>query len=145
MVQFTRSRPYHKNDNAHVEQKNWTHVRQLLGYDRFDQRILVKLINELYKNEWSLYQNHFIPTMKCIKKEKINSKYRKRFDKPKTPYQRILECDEVDSKTKQDLQQRHKKLNPCELKRQIEKKLKKIFKYVKVTSSKRKRIYTTNL
>lgn len=67
-IQFTRSRPYKKNDNAHVEQKNWTHVRQLFGYHRFDKRILVKLMNDLYRNEWSLYQNHFIPTMKCIEK-----------------------------------------------------------------------------
>ena len=132
MVQFTRSRPYHKNDNAHVEQKNWTHVRQLLGYDRFDKRILVKLVNDLYENEWRLYQNHFIPTMKCVKKEKINSKYRKKFDKPKTPYRRVLECKEIAEITKEKLRQEHKQLNPFLLKRQIEKKLRKIFKYVKV-------------
>jgi hypothetical protein len=140
LVQFTRSRPYHKNDNAHVEQKNWTHVRQLLEYDRFDNPILVGLINDLYENEWRLYQNHFIPTMKCIEKVKINSKYRKRFDTPKTPYQRILECGDVTKKAKQQLQKEHKKLNPFELKRQIEKKLKQIFKYVKVSPKGRKRI-----
>jgi len=137
MVQFTRSRPYHKNDNAHVEQKNWTHVRQLLGYDRFDTRILVNLVNDLYENEWRLYQNHFIPTMKCVKKEKINSKYRKKFDAPKTPYKRVLECKEIDKIAKEKLRQEHKQLNPFELKRRIEKKLRKIFKYVKVVPSRK--------
>jgi hypothetical protein len=140
MVQFTRSRPYHKNDNAHVEQKNWTHVRQLLGYDRFDNPILVKLINDLYSSEWSLYQNHFIPTMKCIKKEKINSKYRKKFDDPKTPYERVLECKEISNEAKNKLRTIHQQLNPFDLKRQIEKKLRQIFKYVKVTTNVRKRI-----
>jgi hypothetical protein len=139
-VQFTRSRPYHKNDNAYVEQKNWTHVRQLLGYDRLDNPVLVKLINDLYTNEWSLYQNHFIPTMKCIKKEKINSKYRKKFDLPRTPYERVLECKEVSKATKENLRTKHKQLNPFELKRQIEKKLRRIFKYVKVSTRVRKRI-----
>jgi len=135
MVQFTRSRPYHKNDNAHVEQKNWTHVRQLLGYDRFDNPILVELLNELYIDIWCVYQNHFIPTMKCIKKEKINSKYYKKFDTPKTPYERILECKHISEETKSKLRAKHKKLNPFELKRQIEKKLRNIFKYVRVTST----------
>jgi hypothetical protein len=140
MVQFTRSRPYHKNDNAHVEQKNWTHVRQLLGYDRFENPIIVALLNDLYSNEWSQYQNHFVPTMKCINKEKINSKYRKRFDIPKTPYERILECKEISKENKEKLKEKHKQLNPFGLKRQIEKKLHQIFKYVKVSTNGRKRI-----
>lgn len=140
MVQFTRSRPYHKNDNAHVEQKNWTHVRQLLGYDRFDRNILVGLVNDLYEKEWRLYQNHFLPTMKCIQKEKINSKYRKKYDEPKTPYQRVLDCKEISEEVKTQLRKEHKKLNPFELKRQIEKKLKQIFKYVTVSTNVRKRI-----
>ncbi len=76
-VKFTRSRAYHKNDNAHVEQKNWTHVRHLFGYDRFDNPALVDLMNNLYANEWSLYQNHFCPVMKLIEKQKINSRYHK--------------------------------------------------------------------
>ncbi len=140
MVQFTRSRPYHKNDNAHVEQKNWTHVRQLFGYDRFGHPKLIGLMNDLYKNEWSLYQNHFIPTMKCIKKEKINSKYRKCYDVPKTPYERVLNCDEVTKKKKQQLKNIHNQLNPFELKRKIEKKLKRIFQYVNVNDKVRRRI-----
>jgi len=82
-IQFTRSRPYKKNDNAHVEQKNWTHVRQLLGYDRFDKPELVALINDLYKNAFSLYANYFCPTLKLKEKLRVNSKYVKKYYPPK--------------------------------------------------------------
>jgi hypothetical protein len=140
LVQFTRSRPYHKNDNAHVEQKNWTHVRQLFGYDRFDQYQAVELMNDLYSNEWSLYQNHFIPTMKCIEKIRLNSSYKKRFDLPKTPYERVLSCDQITEETKRKLQLIHQNLDPFELKIKIEKKLRQIFKYVTVSENVRKRI-----
>jgi hypothetical protein len=139
-IQFTRSRPYKKNDNAHVEQKNWTHVRQLFGYHRFDQEYLVSLMNDLYRNEWSLYQNHFIPTMKCVKKIKINSKYQRKFDKPKTPYQRVLDCVDIASEKKNILKKVHQRLNPFELKRIIDKKLKRIFRYVSLNKTPRKKI-----
>ncbi len=121
-VQFTRSRPYHKNDNTHVEQKNWTHVRQCFGYDRLDNQDLVPLMNELYSNEWSLYQNHFCPSNKLVKKEKINSKYRRQYDPPQTPYYRILACPSIDNLTKIALIQRHLSLNPFKLKAHIEEK-----------------------
>jgi hypothetical protein len=65
-VQFTRSRPYHKDDNAHVEQKNWTHVRQWFGYHRLDKPALVGLMNDLYTQEWRLYHNFFLPSVKCL-------------------------------------------------------------------------------
>lgn len=139
-IQFTRSRPYKKNDNAHVEQKNWTHVRQLFGYHRFDNPILVSLMNELYSKEWSFYQNHFIPTMKCIEKVKVNSRYKKKFDVPQTPYQRVLACADISDSEKEDLRERHKLLNPFALKKEIEKKLKQIFNYVKLNPKARKKI-----
>jgi hypothetical protein len=139
-IQFTRSRPYKKNDNAHVEQKNWTHVRQLFGYHRFDRECLVDMMNDLYRNEWSLYQNQFIPTMKCIKKVKINSKYRKKFDDPKTPYQRVLDCSDVSTEKKERLKKAHQLLNPFKLKRIIDKKLKCIFNYVHLNKTPRKKI-----
>lgn len=139
-VQFTRSRPYRKNDNAHVEQKNWTTVRQLFGYERFDNSLLVELMNDLYANEWCLYYNHFCPTMKLIEKIKINSKYSKRYDAPKTPYQRVLDCPDIDDAVKQSLRHLHLSLNPFILKQQIQLKLNNIFKYVKVTSILRQRI-----
>lgn len=132
MVQFTRSRPYHKNDNAHVEQKNWTHVRQLFGYHRFEKKELVDIMNDLYSKEWSLLQNHFIPIMQLAKKEKINSKYYKRYDKPSTPYQRLLNTDCLTPEAEDKLIQLHEQLNPFKLKKCIENKLKVIFKLVTV-------------
>lgn len=139
-IQFTRSRPYRKNDNAHIEQKNWTHVRHLFGYDRFEKPRLVLLMNNLYQNEWSLYQNHFCPTMKLIEKKKINSRYYKRYDKPKTPYQRLLESKAVGAEKKRQLKSQHQTLNPFLLKREIERQLKNIFKWVKISSSVRNRL-----
>lgn len=139
-VQFTRSRPYRKNDNAHVEQKNWTHVRHLFGYDRFDKPILVGLMNDLYKNEWSLYQNYFVPTQKLLSKEKINSKYQRKYEKAKTPYQRILECEDISQEKKMEMALLYQQLNPFELKKTIEKKLRKIFQYVNVNKKPRTKI-----
>lgn len=140
VVSFTRSRPYKKNDNAHVEQKNWSHVRQLLGYDRLDQPELVPMINNLYANEWSLYQNHFCPSFKLVEKTRINSKYRKKYDKPKTPYQRVMESKHISKEVKQKLKAVHLTLDPFILKTEIERKLKRIFQLVKVTSNVRQRI-----
>jgi hypothetical protein len=127
---LSRSRPYHKDDNAHVEQKNWTHVRQLFGYDRFDNKILVDLMNDLYRNEWSLLQNHFNPTMKLERKQRVGSKYHKKYESPKTPYQRIIENPNIPKIKKHQLEKIHETLNPFELQKQIQKKLKEIFKYV---------------
>ena len=139
-IKFTRSRPYKKNDNAHVEQKNWSFVRQLLGYDRLDNPRLVDLINNLYSNEWSLYQNHFCPTFKLIEKTRINSKYKKKYESPKTPYQRLMDSDQITGPKKKQLQTCHLDLNPFILKQKIELKLKGIFKLVKVTTNVRQRI-----
>lgn len=140
VVSFTRSRAYKKNDNAHVEQKNWSHVRQLLGYDRLDQQELVPLINDLYANEWSLYQNHFCPTLKLVEKTRINSRYIKKYDKPKTPYQRVMESDQIDEQIKLQLKAVHLTLDPFKLKAEIEGKIRQIFNLVKVTSNVRQRI-----
>jgi hypothetical protein len=126
-IQFTRSRPYKKNDNAHVEQKNWTHVRQLLGYDRFDKPELVALINDLYKNACSLYSNYFCPTLKLKEKQRVNSKYIKKYYPPKTPYQRLLDSEHIAPEAKQLLMITHQSLNPFKLKKTIESKLKIIF------------------
>lgn len=127
-VQFTRSRPYHKNDNAHVEQKNYTHVRHLFGYYRIENRAVVELMNDVYRNECSLLRNYFYPTIKLIDKERINAKIKKRFEKvPKTPYQRVMESSLVDQTSKDKLTVIYKTLNPFELKKSMERKLKNIF------------------
>jgi len=137
---FTRSRPYKKNDNAHVEQKNWSHVRHLFGYDRFDNPGLVALMNDLYANEWSLYQNHFCPSMKLASKERINAKYRKTYDTPQTPYQRVMNSEHVQQRTKSTLKGRHDSLNPFTLRASIEQKLRAIFQLVRVTTNVRQRL-----
>ena len=139
-TKFTRSRPYKKNDNAHVEQKNWTQVRHLFGYDRLDIETLIEPMNDLYSNEWSLFNNYFRPSQKLIKKIKINSKYIKKYDIPKTPYMRVIESDYVSDNMKKILKSKFDKLNPFELKIMIENKLKIIFKNISVTSNVRHRI-----
>ncbi|MBK8002268.1 MAG: hypothetical protein IPK15_27160 [Verrucomicrobia bacterium] len=126
---WTRSRAYRKNDNAHCEQKNWTHVRQLFGHDRFGHAQLVPLMNELYAKEWSQFTNHFKPTFKLLKREKKKNGRTKRFyeKKPKTPYQRLLESPDIPEATKRKLRTQHSGLDPFALKKSIEVKLKKFF------------------
>lgn len=127
-IQFTRSRVYKKDDNAHIEQKNWTHVRQWLGYDRLDSPHLVPLMNELYTTEWRLFLNFFCPSVKLLEKKRVASKIIKRYDKPKTPYRRVLESPNVSEEAKRKLKEQYKMLNPFELRSALEVKLKKIFK-----------------
>lgn len=126
-VQFTRSRPYHKNDNAHVEQKNWTHVRQWFGYHRLDKPVLVGLMNHLYANEWTQFHNFFCPSVKLLQKKLVDGKTIKRYDIPKTPYQRLLESPYVPAPVKRSLKQQFEALNPFKLRKIIENKLKTIF------------------
>jgi hypothetical protein len=126
-VDFTRSRAYHKDDNAHVEQKNWTHVRQWLGYERLDRPETVEPLNDLYRTEWRLFHNFFCPSVKLIAKERRGSKTVKRHDSPKTPYQRILESPYIPQTTKDALARQCEQLNPFILRKAMERKLKKVF------------------
>lgn len=125
-VRFTRSRPYHSDDNAHVEQKNWTHVRQWIGYGRFEDPEIVKLLNDLYTTEWRLFHNFFLPSMKLLEKKRIGSKIVKKHDSPKTPYQRVLESYHIKPKTKKLLKEQFRNLNPFELQEAIKQKINKI-------------------
>lgn len=136
-VQFTRSRPYHSGDNAHVEQKNWTHVRQLFGYYRFENPRLVDLMNDIYHNEWSLLHNYFYPSIKLIDKIRIQSKMKKKYAKPQTPYQRLMSCEHISEEQKIKLKQTFESLNPFKLKHSIEQKLKKVFSYVDLKITKK--------
>ena len=127
-VAWTRSRAYRKNDNAHCEQKNWTHVRQLLGYERFGHPELVPRLNDLYGQEWSQYQNHFRPTFKLEKREKKDGKTVKTYEKkPQTPYQRLLGSAAIPEATKERLRAEHARLDPFALKKSLEAKLKSFF------------------
>jgi hypothetical protein len=123
-IEFVRRRPYKKNDNAHVEQKNWTHVRQLFGYQRIDHPDLIPLMNEIYKNYWNPLRNFFHPCTKLIEKVRIGGRIKKKYDTPKTPYQRLMESPYLSEEKKTMLKQSASHLNPFHLKRELDKKLK---------------------
>ena len=126
---FTRSRPYMKNDNAYVEQKNNTHIRHWLGHGRFDNQKQLSAINNLYRNELRLFNNFFRPVMKILSKEKVNNSVcRKKYDTAKTPYQRLMESDQISKEKKAELEKLYLSLNPVELKNLINRKLKNIRK-----------------
>jgi len=119
---FTRSRENKKNDNAYVEQKNWTHVRKILGYFRYDTLMEQKIINSLYRNELRLYKNFFQPVMKLAEKIRIGAKKHRKYEPAKTPFKRLIESDQIDEATKIKLKAVYQKLNPAALKRTIERK-----------------------
>jgi len=126
-VQFTRSRAYHKQDNAHIEQKNWTHVRQWIGYERLDNPLSVSLLNTLYTQEWRRFHNFFCPSTKLLAKQRIGSKTLKHYDSPKTPFQRIIDSPHVSPQTKRNLSKQLESLNPFVLRKAMEEKIKNIF------------------
>jgi len=124
---FTRSRPDRKNDNAYVEQKNYTHVRKLLGYGRYDTEEELFAINSLYRHELRLFNNFFKPVMKIASKEKINNSVcRKKYDEAKTPYQRLIESQRLSEEQKERLRALYSTLNPVQLKKAIVEKVKRI-------------------
>ena len=116
---MTRSRAYRKNDNCHVEQKNWTSVRQLFGYDRLEDRELIPLMNEIYRVQ-NLISNFFIPQMKLKSKVRVGSKIKKTYDTPKTPYQRLLEEPSVTEEQKNKLRETYETLNYFDLQNERE-------------------------
>lgn len=120
---FSRSRPYKKNDNCLVEQKNWTHVRKFIGYSRHDSLKELDILNDIYRNELRLFKNYFQPIIKLILKERIKGRIHRKYDKPRTPYHRIMESKEVPEKKKQELKIIYDSLNPAQLKRDLDRKL----------------------
>lgn len=126
-IELTRSRPYHKDDNAYVEQKNGHVVRRFLGYSRFDNRDIVAVMNELY-GVLDIYLNHFVASRKILEKVRDGAKYKKKYDKGKTPYQRVLEHPDVDEVVKAGLRAEHERLNPLLLKREIDTLIVRILK-----------------
>jgi len=127
-LEFTRSRPYKKNDNAYIEQKNWTHVRKIFGYLRYDTYEELAIMNDLYHNELRLYKNFFQPVMKLASKERIGGKVKRKYDVPETPYQRLMESGQIQEEVKEELKDIYLRLNPAELKRNIDAKLAKLCK-----------------
>jgi hypothetical protein len=126
-VHFTRSRAYRKNDNAHVEQKNWTHVRELLGYDRLENPAMLHELNALYL-DWEKLNNFFKPSLKLVSKVRIKSRYKKSYDTPQTPFERLKASGILSSEQEMALQREHESLDPFELDKRIQRRLRKIEK-----------------
>jgi len=126
-ITFTRSRPYQKNDQAHVEQKNWSVVRHTVGYDRWETEQELALLESIY-DDLRLYINFFQPSLKLIAKERIGNKTIKRYDTAKTPYQRVLERQDISLEAKARLAHLYVQLNPAELRRRIDQKIAQLWK-----------------
>lgn len=126
-IQFTRGRPYKKDDNAHIEQKNWTHVRKIFGYERYDSQQALEAMNDLYRNELRILQNLFLPSMKLVEKTRIGSKLKRRYDQPHTPLDRLLDCPQADPLKIQKLKDLRETIDPFALAQRIEQKLERIY------------------
>lgn len=125
-VLFTRSRPYHSNDNARVEQRNWTHVRQHFGYERYDNREVTPLINRLCQGALGQLLNHFLPTHLLKEKRKTAERTVRVYGPAVTPYVRVLAAPEVGESKKAQLRSIHQQLNPFSLAREVERQKKQI-------------------
>ena len=126
-ITFTRSCPYQKNDQAHVEQKNWSVVRHTVGYDRWETEQELTLLENIYQ-DLRYYINFFQPSFKLLAKERIGKRTIKRYDPAKTPYQRVLERPDISLQAKARLTYLYLKLNPAELRRRIDQKTAKLWK-----------------
>jgi len=125
-VEFTRSRAYRKNDNAHVEQKNWTHVRQLVGYGRLEGQESAELLDDLYRREWSWLRNFFCPAMKHLRTEVVGSRKRRIYDQPATPFERLKASCQLERTKLAALENLLASLDPFALKQAIETKLRAV-------------------
>jgi hypothetical protein len=125
-LEFTRSRPYHKNDNAHIEQKNWTHVRKIFGWKRVDSPKAIEAMNALYRNELRLFMNYFQPSVKLIERTRIGSRVRRKYDKPKTPFERLVELGALTVQRQKEMTAERARLDPFALGATIEAKVREI-------------------
>jgi hypothetical protein len=128
-IAVSRSRPLKKNDNCWVEQKNWTHVRKLVGYHRLSGELQYRLLKDLYR-VWSLWRNYFQPVMRLESKTRTGSKVHRRYDVPATPCQRLLASGQLSTMARQSLEQRYASLNPVLLRKQIEQRLNELLKTI---------------
>jgi hypothetical protein len=129
-ITFTRSRPYQKNDQAHVEQKNWSVVRHTIGYDRLESPEELSLLRSIYA-DLRLYINFFQPVLKLVEKERIDGRTIKRYDQAKTPYRRVLALDSLPLEVKARLTAQYVQLNPVALRANIDAKVAKLWKIVR--------------
>ena len=126
-IQLTRGRPYKKDDNAHVEQKNWTHVRKLMGWDRYDSEEALEAMNDLYRTELRWLLNLYLPSVKLVKKIRVGSKLRRVYDPPQTPLERVACSGHADADRLAELTKLKKRLDPFELAGIIDRKLKHMY------------------
>ena len=129
-ITFTRSRPYRKNDQAHVEQKNWSVVRRTVGYDRLETPEELALLNSIYA-DLRLYVNFFQPVFKLIGKENVDGKIIKNYDVPITPYRRVMTSPVVSVVAKARLSNQYVSLNPVSLRKSIDHKVALLWKIVR--------------
>ncbi len=125
-IQFTRGRPYKKDDNAHIEQKNWTHVRKLVGYDRYDSPAALTALNALYA-DLRLLQNLWLPSVKLVKKTRVGSQLRRVYGPPATPFDRVRACPTADAAKVAALRRLHATLDPFALATRIEQQQDRLF------------------
>ena len=126
-IQFTRSRPYKKDDNAHIEQKNWTHVRKFMGWDRYDSSPALQAMNSLYRKELSLFMNLFQPSVKLIKTLRHGSRKLRLYDQPQTPADRLINSGVLPQSKCHELKELREKLDPFSLSEKINQKLEQIW------------------
>jgi hypothetical protein len=134
-IALSRSRPFKKNDNAWVEQRNWTHVRKVVGYRRYETEAERDLMNELYA-PLALYKNFFQPTMKLAEKQRVGGKLHRRYEAAQTPYERVLASGQLSPAARRRLTKIYQSLNPAELKRQIEQTQNQLFELLEERSVK---------
>jgi len=127
-IHFTRGRPYKKDDNAHVEQKNWTHVRKLIGWDRYDTVEAQDALNDLYRHELCWMMNLFQPSVKLVRKVRVGARLKRVDARPQTPLDRLLAANEGDRARLVALQQLRARLDPFVLAQIIDRKLAQIYR-----------------
>jgi hypothetical protein len=135
-IKLRKARPYKKNDQCYVEQKNHTHVRNLFGYDRLEHESLVYQMNQIFKKYWSPLNNYFLPSFKLEEKVRVGSKIKKKFEEPKTPAQRLLDSKGYSGYMKNKVKAELSDLDPIKLKQELEKELKKFYRLVEYENNK---------
>jgi len=140
-ITFTRSRSYKKNDSCHVEQKNWSVVRRLIGYDRYNSRAALEALNRIY-DLTRLYVNFFQPVMKLVSKTRHGAKVHKVYDRARTPYQRLLEAGVVTEAKRQELAATYHGLNPVTLLKQINENLESLWNLAEYPTRQQRKVKT---
>jgi len=126
-IEFTRGRPYKKDDNAHIEQKNWTHVRKLLGWERYDSARALSAINDLYRNEWRIMMNYFQPSVKLQRKKRVGSRLTRQYDVAQTPVDRLQASHNGETGKVSTLKRQRACNDPFQLAATIERKIEHIW------------------